>query len=165
MCGPPSFMPQFSSVADTSEMCAVEITLGDSNSNDRYRILGISRPPAASLPAFADLIEHIITNFLNESVLLVGDFNIDLLCGTLNENFLNLHYSYNFSPLINVATRETKTSSTWIDHIWFNKYNVSLAGSIIADVSDHYPIFAMISTVNDNKIVKKIFRDHSASKI
>ena len=38
---PSSFMPQFSSVAETSEICAVEIALGDGNRNDRYRILGI----------------------------------------------------------------------------------------------------------------------------
>ena len=139
---PSSFMPQFSSVAETSEICAVEIALGEGNRNDRYRILGIYRPPSVSLPAFTDQIENIITNFFNESVLLVGDFNIHLLCETRNENFL-LYY-YNFSPLINVATRETNTSSTCIDHIWFNKYNVSLAGSIIADVSDHHTIFAMI---------------------
>ena len=162
---PSSFMPQLSSVAETSEICAVEIVLGDNNRKYRYNILGIYRPPAASLPAFSDQIENIMTNFLNESVLLVGDFNIDLLCDTRNENFLNLLYSYNFSPLINVATRETNISSTCIDHIWFKNYNVSLAGSIIADISDHYPIFAMISTVNNNKIVKKTFRDHSASNI
>ena len=105
---PSSFMPQFSSVAETSEICAVEIILGDSNSKDRYKLLGIYRPPAASLPAFSDRIENIITIFLNESVLLVGDFDIDLLCETRNENFLNLLYSYYFSPLINVATRETR---------------------------------------------------------
>ena len=108
---PSSFIPQFSSVTETSEICAVEITLGDGNRKDRYKILGIYRPPAASLPAFSDQIEHIIPNFLNESVLLVGDFNIDLLCETRNENFFNLLYSYHFSPLINLATRETNTSS------------------------------------------------------
>ena len=37
---PSSFMPQFSSVTETSEICAVEITLGDGNRNDRYEILG-----------------------------------------------------------------------------------------------------------------------------
>ena len=79
--------------------------------------------------------------------------------------FFNLLYSYDFSPLINVATRKTNTSSTCINHIWFNKYNVSLAVLIIADVSDHYPIFAIISTINNNKIIKKTFRDHSASNI
>ena len=157
-------MPQFSSVTETSEICAVEIALGDGNRKDRHKILGIYRPPAASLPVFSDQIEHIITNFLNESVLLVGDFNTDLLCETRNENFFNLLYSYNFSPLINVATRETNTSSS-IDHIWFNKYNVSLAESINADISDHYPIFAMISTVNNNKIENKNFRDHLYSNI
>ena len=112
---PSSFMPQFSSVTETSEICAVEITLGDGNSKDRYKILGIYRPPAASLPAFSDQIEHIIPNFLNESVLLVGDFNIDLLCETRNKIFFNLLYSYHFSPLINVATRKTNTSMTCID--------------------------------------------------
>ena len=108
---PSSFIPQFSSVTETSEICAVEITLADGNRKDRYKILGIYRPPAASLPAFSYQIEHIIPNFLNESVLLVGDFNIDLLCETRNENFFNLLYSYHFSPLINLATRETNTSS------------------------------------------------------
>ena len=91
---PSFFMPQLSSVAETSEICAVAITLGDNNRKHRYKILGIYRPPAASLPAFSDQIENIITNFLNDSVLLVGDFNIDLLCETRNKNILNLLYSY-----------------------------------------------------------------------
>ena len=47
---PSSFMSQFSSVTETSEICAVEITLGDDNRKDRYKILGIYRPPAAHRP-------------------------------------------------------------------------------------------------------------------
>ena len=56
LCAINSFMPQFSSVAETSEIRAVEITLGDNNRKDRYKILGIYRPPAASLPAFSTFV-------------------------------------------------------------------------------------------------------------
>ena len=56
---PSSFMPQLSSLAETSEICAVEIALGDNNRKDRYKILGIYRPQAVSFPAFSDQIENI----------------------------------------------------------------------------------------------------------
>ena len=55
------------------------------------------------------------------------------------KTFLTRFFFYDFFPLIYEAMRETNTSSGCIDHIWFNKYNVTLAGSITADVSDHYP--------------------------
>ena len=54
-------MPQFSSVTEASEIC-VEIALDDSNRKDRYKIFGIYRLPASSLPAFSDQIENIINN-------------------------------------------------------------------------------------------------------
>ena len=61
----------------------------------------------------------------------------------------NLLYSYNFSPLVNVATEETSnTSSTCFDYIWFHKYNVSKAGSIIVDALDHCSIFPRGSSQN-----------------
>ena len=85
----------------------------------------------------------------------------NLMYDTRNCNFFNLLYSYNFSPLVNVAKEETKTSSTCIDHIWCHKYIVSQAVSIIVDVSDYCPIFSKISTLNNEKIIKKTFHTDS----
>ena len=48
-------------------------------------------------------------------------------------------YSFNFFPLITLATRVTVNAAKCLDHMWYNKLNVSSAGAIVSDITDHYP--------------------------
>ena len=97
----------------------------------------------------------------SRSIILCGDLNIDLLREELYSDFFNLLYSYNFFPLITVATRVTEQSAKCIDHLWYNKLNVSFSGAIVSDISDHYPIFSLFDIASINRTFTKIIRDHS----
>ena len=78
----------------------------------------------------------------NKTVVLLGDFNADLLKYDQNSNisdFLDLMYSsllfsHFFSP-----TRTTSSSATLIDNIFTNNYNSSfVSGNLVNTLSDHH---------------------------
>jgi hypothetical protein len=85
----------------------------------------------------------------NKHIILVGDFNINLL--NFNENskirdFLDLHLSNNLVPQITVPTRVTDSSATLIDHIYTNLDNDKLtAGTLLTDITDHHCNFLLIN--------------------
>ena len=87
----------------------------------------------------------------NKSVILLGDFNIDLLKFESNnktDDLLNNLFSYGISPIITKPTRITEHSATLIDHIYTNMLNnVCQSGVIVTDLSDHFGTFAMIKNV------------------
>ena len=80
-------------------------------------------------------------------VYLIEDYNIDLLNSVshdLTNEFVDLMYCTEFLPLISRPTRVTATSATLIDNIFTNNHeyvNCSLNGILVADISDHFPIF------------------------
>ena len=98
--------------------------------------------------------------------MIAGDVNVDLLMNGHNFEFYNCLLSYNFYHLINVATRVTKISSKCLDQIWYNKFNVSVTGAIITDITDHYPIFAAINVETcTTTTTTKSFCFHSSHNI
>ena len=76
-----------------------------------------------------------------------SDSNIDLLTAEANHStheYLNSILSHGFLQTVIKATRIQGASSSLIDHIITNCSNVSFStGSIITDVSDHFPIFIL----------------------
>lgn len=93
--------------------------------------------------------------------MLGGDLNVDLLVQSNNSDFFNVLYSYNYFPLISIATRVTDVTAKCLNQIWYNKLNVTCAGSIVSDVTDHYPVFAIVDRVDVQDIITRTFRDHS----
>ena len=83
----------------------------------------------------------------NKLVYLMGDYNIDLFNSEthdLTNAFVDFMYCNEFLPLISRPTRITNRSATLIDNIFTNNHdnlNCSLSGILVADVSDHSPIF------------------------
>ena len=83
----------------------------------------------------------------NKLVYLMGDYNIDLLNSEkhdLTNEFVDVLYCNEFLPLISRPTRITSTSATLIDNIFTNNHddlNCSLNGILVADISDHFPVF------------------------
>jgi exonuclease III len=74
-----------------------------------------------------------------KEIILLGDFNIDLLKTT--NQWTTLTNSFNLHQLIKTPTRVTATSQTLIDHIYVsNKNNVIETCVPISAISDHYPI-------------------------
>lgn len=148
------------SICDSYEICAVEVIPDADNRVNNLTILGTYRPPTGSIILFTEHLETVFTTMSNRSVVLCGDINVDLLDQSSADIF-NSFYSYNFLPFINLATRITETTAKCLDQIWYNKLNVSFAGAIISDITDHYPVFVILEMVNTKNPVTIQFRDHS----
>jgi hypothetical protein len=89
-------------------------------------------------------LEHIINNIYNNKqiIILVGDFNCDLLANTpQSAQLVNIFDSYGMTPFISQPTRVTATSHTLLDNLVSN-YNPLKAKSKTHDLclSDHFAI-------------------------
>ena len=99
--------------------------------------------------------------YRNKSVILAGDFNVDLLNENQSSEISNFLYSTNFSPLISIPTRITENTAKCLDQIWYNFERASFSGSIISDTTDHYPVFVVSNSLNGNEKITTTFRCHS----
>ena len=86
-----------------------------------------------------------------KSCYLLGDFNFDLLKIRYQQHFstsefLDCMFSHSFLPLISQATRITSHTATLIDNIFTNHLpHAAINGIFFADISDHLPIFTLLS--------------------
>ena len=129
--------------------------------NSKNIIVGIIyRPntyPKADINIFMETILNLIEvmNHENKTILLMGDFNIDLLNFESHPQtnfFIDNMISLGLIPLITKPTRISKESATLIDHIYTNKINSSAtSGIILTDIADHFGVFTLLS----NNIPKK----------
>ena len=140
---------ELSTFNDQLESVFIEINK-DALTTDKNIIIGvIYRIPNINLIAFNTQIASVLEQLRLEKnlVYLMGDYNIDLLnAGShdLTNEFVDLMYCNEFLPLISRPTRITATSATLIDNIFTNNHedlNCSLNGILVADISDHFPIF------------------------
>jgi len=111
----------------------------------------IYRPPGLGLPDFQkdfDLLNSKLEG-KNKEIILLGDFNIDLL--KVNDHkdtniFYNSLIALHYLPAITKPTRITKNTKSLIDNIFCTNWNKLLSASIIiSDISDHLPIIAQFS--------------------
>ena len=118
----------------------------------------IYRPPNTDVRNFLENISRILANLkdINRTVYIMGDFNLNLI--NISEHiptsdFVELMFSYPFFPLINKPTRLTETSATLIDNIFCNSIDKSKCFNeiIYTDVSDHFPIFTITTSVKISK--------------
>ena len=108
----------------------------------------------------------------NKEVILLGDFNIDLLRCDSNKNvsdFLDIIYSTNLLPNITSPTRLTSRSQTLIDNIFSSVINDDcIAGNLISPISGHHAQFLIIpnyTTQNSKKdIYKRNFKHFDSKK-
>lgn len=148
-----NYIDEKSFVSDCIECCSVQIKSSKLHNSPSLYIVGIYRSPSGSIDDFNNCISEL---FLNQSagklLMFCGDLNQDLIEPSNHCNdFINNFNSFNFYPLITVPTRVTVDSSTCLDHIWFNGFNVEQAGCLISDITDHYTTFASLKFVySDN---------------
>ena len=138
------------------ETCSVEII----NSKSRnFVVTGVYRPPKGDIKVFKNYCKDFLKKKSGSSktVFMVGDLNInsfDYDNNALVKNFFNLIFQSGFLPLIQRATRVTRTTATAIDHIITDAILESTmhSGIIKANISDHFPIFAILeNSCNKNK--------------
>ena len=99
----------------------------------------------------------------NKAVVLLGDFNADLLKYDQNSNisdFLDLMYSSLLLPHIFSPTRTTLSSSaTLIENVFTNNYNSSfVSGNLVNTLSDHHAQFLIMG--NQHSPLELDSREH-----
>lgn len=132
--------------------------------------------PSEQLDGFLEIFSNILEN-LNElycKVYLLGDFNIDLLQFNKHpktSEFIDKLFSNGYLQIVNhpsrVSQHANQKSASLIDHIWTNNISQSLHSGIIASyISDHFPIYHILSAKKKKFAPKKIkFRDFSSENI
>ena len=104
-----------------------------------------------SINEFNDYLSLVLEKITaeNKTIILLGDFNIDLIKCSVNimsSEFFNLVSSYNLLPYITLPTRITNSSRTLIDNIFTNSTSTKIiSGNLTSTVSDHLPQFFIIS--------------------
>ena len=151
------------------ESCFIEIESAVSGNI----IIGILyKPPDTSCVNFIDGFNKILGHVQNENkkCYIMGDFNINLLHHITNEHvqdFIHMLSSNSFVPLINKPTRITPGSATLIDNILTNVLSDHRTGILTTDISDHFPIFAIVHLYTTKKQfdVNYIKHDFSCTNI
>ena len=121
-----------------------------------YSIDGITHPNA-----FNCISTRVFEKFTSsgKDIVIMGDFNIDLLkCGSSNYslNFLSSLQSCYLTPAIDKPTRVRSTSATLIDNIFINNPDKVMAcGNLISDLSDHFSQFCILKSMKEKTRVKK----------
>ncbi len=112
----------------------------------------VYRHPSSAISKFNDHLEETLSKVEKENklVLIMGDFNIDLLSyekDTSTNEFINMMFSHRFQPSVLHPTRITDTSATLIDNIFVNTTTDSniQSGNILSLISDHLPQFCIIN--------------------
>ena len=124
-------------------------------SNENILVGFIYRPPNNNFVNYSEWL-IIMDNLLDKvnntynKVILLGDFNIDLLPTAVQKtSWINTSQSYYLNQLIDEPTRITSHSKTLLDHIYVSEdVNLSKSGLLSWAISDHNPIYNTIKKSN-----------------
>ena len=98
-------------------------------------------------------------SYENKNVILLGDFNIDLLhyeSHIQTREFLDKIYFGSLSPHITIPTRITPRSRTLIDNIFTNTMDEpSISGNLMCSISDHLAQFLIHPEQNAKKCLNE----------
>ena len=115
-------------------------------------IANIYRSPSRKPDQFNESLEILLNKlnrYNNKHVLLVGDFNIDLIkyeTDLHSQNIVDITSNFGFIQIVSRPTRITDHCATLIDHIYSNKINSVLCCDVITlDLSDHLATSVKIS--------------------
>ena len=96
---------------------------------------------------FINMLDHITQIFKSPEILIMGDFNIDLV--NPPHKWMQTLRLHNLISLINTPTRITHTTATCIDHCYTNtKKGINNFGIDTLNISDHSLIFCSKSSNN-----------------
>jgi hypothetical protein len=117
-------------------------------------------PSNQSIGELADYLQKVALKIdkENKKLILLGDFNCDLLqCNTQSSvsDFFDSMMSSSLIPCITLPTRVTENTATLIDHIYTTLENGTyVSGTITTDISDHYSNFICFEIRNSKNISK-----------
>ena len=155
---------QLNLVNNTAESLFIEIQL------NRYNlIIGAFYRPPSNIVEFTDLLkDKYLPYILNKKVILIGDFNINLLSNvtvTSCFNFVQVMSESGLIPMITTATRVTPYGQSLIDHLWTNMQNIVFSATIETNISDHYPIIGIFKISNLKKFKEIKYRKYSELRL
>ena len=140
------------------------------NPDAKNLIIGcIYRHPCMELGEFNnDFLTYLCEKLLrekNKDIVLMGDFNVDLLKyenNTYTADFLDKIYSTSLIPQITSPTRITPRSETLIDNIFTTDANEeTLSDNIITNISDHLAQFLSFPVKKSpHKTKKEIYKQN-----
>ena len=131
----------------------VEIFFSSEDNQRTGRVIlgNVYRPPRDIIQNynnFTTQMERTLSEFRNcANVLIVGDFNIDLLKIDVKDHvnlFLETMLSQGYIPKITLPTRVQYNSKTLIDNCFIkstNSLSETTSGILLHDISDHFPYF------------------------
>ena len=112
-----------------------------------YIVGTIYKHPSMDSKEFRKILKKLLhqTSVENKRLILLGDFNINLLNASTDDDvikFIDLLSCYLLLPTINIPTRLTSSTKTLIDNIYCNYSDPNfVSGNIITCISDHLPQF------------------------
>jgi len=149
---------------DDIELCSITVKL---NNVSTIYIIGIYRPPRGNIYNFHRILFDDVLSTINSRtpVFVCGDLNIDIMHADLIALELEHGFSaLSYRPIIRGITRPNVDGGSCIDHIWTNHVLPVMSGIFQEQITDHFPIFAIVSSpVSPIGTVMKEFRDHSAT--
>ena len=110
----------------------------------------VYRSPSGIIKEFFKEWELILKELPEENVIIMGDFNIDLL--QPNNEFESIIYSNNMIPVITMATHEKPgCKPSLLDNIFINTTSrLQCAGIMECKVSHHSPVFCYLNYDNSS---------------
>jgi len=159
------------SVDNLYEVNTIEIDYEDKKSI----VSCMYRKPGSCIDEFQSNIEDLVNSTKHKTLYICGDFNIDLIKYNSHEpskQFTDSLFSLGLIPLITMPTRITNTSETLVDNIFTNNLSTEhYNGILLADVSDHLPIFTMLQNYSAPEksgktyVLKRKINDATVSKL
>ena len=133
------------------ESLFVKVKLTDS----KHLLIGnINRPPQTNILEFTTHLNDILVKIKDDKelktceLILVGDFNIDLLKTDTHvdtSKYFDTLLENNLLPVISKPTRITHSLATLIDHIIVqNLSDNSKSGILLESLSDHCPVYFLM---------------------
>ena len=155
----------------------IEIIFAQDNVKRKLIIGNIYRPPrdiANNYDTFYNDLNELFALVQRVSdVILVGDFNIDLLKihhKASAKEFLDILMANSFLPKITMPTRLTENSGTLIDNCFIkltDEFSKTTAGILYDNISDHQPYFVTLDyfkTLQNKKRYVKTYTNNREAK-
>ena len=132
---------------------------------------GIYRIPVGSnFELFLGFISSLMAHLGNHKSIICGDFNLDVISSNLSFNcndYVQIFSSFGYENLIAgvtyVSPNSQISSSSCIDHIWYNFFSSNNYGYIVTPkMSDHFPTCAIFNAFSENILENVKFRNFSS---
>ena len=142
-----------------SESIWINLTYPGTDIN--YVVGTVYRHPNSNAYDFMKFLNNILTelNLDHKRFFVLGDMNINTTKRTnCCKDYLNLLSSNCATNIIDVPTRVTTSSATVLDHIITNKNKHQIFPAVVNyDITDHYPVMALVNNELIHKNVQPEF--------